>query len=222
MTKHPRVAAGLTSSPARHGAVAALVLLLAVARCGRGSDGSESPQGEPAAAAPVAQDVSSERAEPRSPDAAAESERAVVVSFVFTEVDLDAYELGLAHETELVRAAQERALSATTPEERGAATQAQWEDATAPEGARVAGVPVERYRATREAVNHVLETLDFQGKIDGPMELDTIRATPEMRERLRRDPFGELPPQSAAALKARLGELVPLWSQYVELTAVAG
>ncbi|HWJ22797.1 MAG TPA: hypothetical protein VNS52_10645, partial [Gemmatimonadaceae bacterium] len=139
-----------------------------------------------------------------------------------TEADLDAYERGLTKEIELVRAAQERERTATTPQARGEAMQAQWKEQTMPGGAQSAGLPLERYGRVRETVNHVLETLDFQGRIDGPLSMDTTHATPEMRQRLTSDPFVALPPASAAALRARLDRLVPLWGQYVRLTAVAG
>ena len=143
-------------------------------------------------------------------------------AFAFTDADLDAFERGLAKETELVKAAKARESAATTPEERGLATQAQWKEQTAPEAAKSLGVSPERYAQTRETVNRVLETLDFQGKIDGPLELDTARAAPEMRQRLMADPFAELAPSSAAALRARLDRIVPVWVEYVRLTAVAG
>lgn len=143
-------------------------------------------------------------------------------SSAFTEADLDAYERGFAKEIELVRAAQQTLESATTAEERGEAIQWQWESRTAPEGARAAGLPVERYRAVRTTVNRVLETLDFQGKIEGPKSIDMERASPQMRQRLAGDPLAELPPASAAALRARLDRLARLWSEYVSLTAVAG
>jgi hypothetical protein len=54
------------------------------------------------------------------------------------------------------------------------------------------------------------------------MELDTTRASPEAKARMRSDPFAELPPESAAALRARLDQLVPVWIEYVRLTATAG
>jgi hypothetical protein len=185
----------------------ALLLVLPPAACGRGADRSEASGDRPGAGS-VAE----------SPAASARSGQ----PFAFTEADLDAYERGLAKEMELVRAAQERERTAKTPEERAQATQAQWEDQTIPEGARSAGVPEQRYRQTRETVNRVLQTLDFQGKIDGPMEMDTAHASPAMRQRLTTDPFAELAPASATALRARMDRLVPLWSQYVRLTAVAG
>jgi hypothetical protein len=143
-------------------------------------------------------------------------------AFAFTEADLDAYERGLKKETELVLAAQKRGEAATTPEERGKAAQGEWEDQTAPEAARLIGVSPERYRQVRKTVNRVLETLDFQGKIDGPMEMNMDLASPEMKARLTSDPFSELAPASAAALKARMDRIVPVWVEYAKLTAVHG
>jgi hypothetical protein len=140
----------------------------------------------------------------------------------FTVADLDAYERGLAKEIELVRAAQQRQSTAKTPEERGAAMQAQWKEQTIPEGARSAGMPEDRYTRVRETVNDVLQILDFQGEIDGPMQIDTARASADMKRRLATDPLADLSPESAAALRARMDRLVPLWIQYVTLTAVGG
>lgn len=140
----------------------------------------------------------------------------------FTAADLDGYERGFAREIELVRAAQERQRTATTPQARGEAMQAQRTDQTIPEGARSAGMSAERYQQVRESVHGVLRTLDFQGKIDGPMRMDTARATPEMRRQLASDPLAELPPASAAALRERLDRLAPPWSEYARLTAVGG
>ena len=140
----------------------------------------------------------------------------------FDEADVDAVARGLAREAELVREAQARASAAATPAERGAAMQAQWKEQTMPGGAEAAGMSLERYASVREAITATLQTLDFQGRIDGPMQLDTSRATPEMRRRLEADAYAELPAASASALRARLDQLVPVWAAYVELTAVGG
>lgn len=91
-----------------------------------------------------------------------------------------------------------------------------------PGGAEAAGLPLERYAEIREAITQTLQTLDFQGKIEGPMQLDTSRATPEMRQRLESDAFASLPAGSAAALRSRLDQLAPIWRTYIELTAVGG
>ena len=142
--------------------------------------------------------------------------------YAFTEADLDAWERGLAHEIALVRAAQARASAAATPQARGEAIQAQWAEATVPQAAQQLGAAGAHYAATRRTVHHVLETLDFQGKIDGPMQLDTTRLAPKQRARLTVDPYAGLAPASAAALQARLDRVVPRWIEYVNLTAVAG
>jgi len=142
--------------------------------------------------------------------------------FAFTDADLDAYEKGLRKEIELVQAAKVRGDSAKTPAERGAASQASFETSTAPAAAQALGVPVDRYQATRRTVNRVFETLDFQGRIAGPMELDTARASPEMKQRLASDPFAELAPASATALRARLDALSAVWIEYMNLVAVNG
>jgi hypothetical protein len=184
----------------------ALVLpfILLSTACG-GKDAEDGGAGAPAASA--------------APDAGGtEGERAAT----FTEADLDAYKRGFAREIELVREAQERARTATTPQARAEAAQAGWETATIPGGAEAAGMPLERYREIRETVHHVMQTLDFQGKIDGPMSMDTTNAPPEMRRRLTSDAYEGLPASSAAALRARMDGLVPLWSEYINLVAVAG
>lgn len=140
----------------------------------------------------------------------------------FDIAEVDAFARGLARETELVREAQARARAAATAEERGDAMQAQWKEQTIPGGAEAAGMSVERYAAIREAITGTLQTLDFQGRIEGPMQLDTSRATPEMRRRLEADAYADLPAASASALRARLDRLAPIWATYVELTAVGG
>ena len=183
----------------------AIALLTIASACGDGSSdraasgAAPSSGGEPAAAA---------TAEATTRDLSAE--------------DLDAYAKGLARETELVRAAQERAQAATTPQARGEAQQAQWEDQTIPEGAKASGLSAERYRVVRNTVNTTFQWLDFQGKIDGPMQLDTATAPPDMKARLTRDPFAALSPASRAELQAQMNRLVPAWIEYVKLTAVAG
>jgi hypothetical protein len=183
-----------------------LVLFAVVAACGSDAEpaGSSAGSATPSSAAP---------AEPAAAGATAAE---------LTAADLDAYVKGLARETELVRAAQERARAATTPQARGEAQQAQWEDQTIPEGAKAAGLSPERYRAVRTTVHSTFQWLDFQGKIDGPMERDTAHATPDMKARFGRDPFAELSPTSREALQAQLNRLVPPWIEYVKLTAVAG
>ena len=129
---------------------------------------------------------------------------------------------GLRREIEAVRAAQKQATVAKNAQERGMAMQAQWEDATVPQGAETAGLPVDRYRELRTTVNEVFKTLDFQDKINGPLSIDLSRVDAATKERLSRDPFSDLPPPSATALRERMDRLVPIWIEYVSLVAVAG
>jgi hypothetical protein len=139
-----------------------------------------------------------------------------------TAEGLEALARGLTKEVEAVRAAQQKSASATTPEERGEAIQASFESATIPQGAEAAGLPVDQYRALRETVVGIFRTLDFQGKIDGPLSIDLSRADAATKERISRDPFADLSPGSAAALRSQMDRLVPIWVEYVSLTAVAG
>ena len=168
--------------------------------------------------ADTAADTGSSAAPPASATAATSPD----APFAFTDADLDAYERGMRKEIELVLAAKARGDSAKTPAERGAASQATFETTTAPAAAQAIGASVERYEATRRTVNRVLQTLDFQGKIPGPTELDTANASPDMKQRLASDPFAELAPASAALLRARLEPLSKVWIEYMTLVAVSG
>jgi len=140
----------------------------------------------------------------------------------FTAADLEQFERGLSREIEAVKAAQKRQSAATTAQERGAAMQAQFEIATIPAGAEASGFAEARYREIRDRVDRVLTILDFQDKIDGPLSVDLARADPETKRRVAGDAFAELPSDAAAALRARMDRLVPLWIEYKKLVAVAG
>jgi hypothetical protein len=135
---------------------------------------------------------------------------------------LTAYERGIRREAEAVRVAQRRSSEAKTPQERGEAIQASFEHATIPLGAEAAGLDVDRYRVLRESVNEIFRTLDIQGKIDGPISMDLSRVDEATKQRLARDPFGDLPAASAEALRSHMDRLVPVWIEYVNLTAVSG
>ncbi len=191
----------MTTAPFAAGTSIAGILLIAAVGCG----GAGEKGAEPAAAGE------------RTP-VASSATRVVEL----TSDTLAAYQRGLTREIEAVRAAQQKSGTATTPQARGEAIQAAFEHATIPQGAEAAGLPVEQYREVREAINEIFRTLDFQGKIDGPLSMDLSRADDQTKQRLARDPFADLSPQSAAALRAQMDRLVPVWIEYVTLTAVAG
>ena len=181
--------------------VAALTVALASVGCS-GTNGPEQTAQTSSAGAPAAQAGSKQ--------------------VTFTEADLDQFERGLRSEIDAVKAAQQKAASAKTAQERGQAIQAQWETATIPAGATASGLPEQRYRDIREKVDRVLTILDFQGKIDGPLSIDLERADADMKARVAGDAFVELPPDAATALRARMDRLVPVWIEYKKLVAVAG
>ena len=140
----------------------------------------------------------------------------------FTEDDLERLERGLRSEIEAVKAARAKAAAATTAQERGAAVQAEWDTATIPLGAKASSLSEARYRDVRGVVDRVFTTLDFQGKIDGPLSIDLERADPQMKARVSGDAFAGVSPNAAMALRSRMDRLVPIWSEYKTLVAVAG
>ena len=142
--------------------------------------------------------------------------------YAFTQDELVAFERGFRTEIDAVRQARQAAAAAQDAQARGRALQAQWESATATQGAAAAGLDEQRYREVRTAVLDVLRTLDFQGKIEGPLSMDLSRADEATKAKLAGDAFAALPSDSAAALRARLDHLVPLWAEYMTLTAVSG
>lgn len=162
-------------------------------------------------------DASKDAAVP--PESGAPAGRVAPVDFGHEE--LEAYEKGIIAETELAVAAEAKAASAATPEARAAAAQAKWESATIPAAAKQVGLSEGRYREVRGAIHRAFENLDYQGKIDGPMAMDTMLASPPLKARLTADPFGHLTPSAAAGLKGRLDRLTPLWIKYVRLTAAS-
>ena len=145
-----------------------------------------------------------------------------VKQVTFTEADLDKIALGLRAEVDAVKAAQKKAAAAKTAQERGEAIQAQFESATMREGAKAAGLAEARYREIREKVDYVFTTLDFQGKIDGPMSVDLARSDAATKARVAGDAFADLSAPSAQALKAKMERLVPAWIEYKTLVAVGG
>ena len=184
----------------RRGFVAALCASgLTLSACGGDTSGRATPTGSPATTA-------------SSSAAAAE----------LTDETLSALERGLRREIQAVKVAQQRSREAKTAQERGEAIQASFEDATMLQGAETAGMPIEQYRAVRHTVDQIFRTLDVQGKIDGPISMDLTRVDEAAKQRLLRDPFEDLSAASAASLRAHMDRLVPIWIDYVNLTAVAG
>ena len=193
-----------------HSSVRALPIAMLLFAAATGCGGSDAPAAAGEGEARVDANASESQASGRTAPAE------------LTAADLNAWERGMKAEIAAVRAAGDRAASASTPQERADAASAGWERATIPQGAETAGLAVDRYRQVRETVNEVFRTLDFQGKIDGPLSIDLSRVDPATKERLARDPFADLPGNSAAVLREQMDRLLPVWIEYVTLTAVAG
>ena len=54
------------------------------------------------------------------------------------------------------------------------------------------------------------------------LSIDLERADADTKARVSGDAFAGVPPEAATALRARMDRLVPLWSEYKKLVAVAG
>ena len=139
-----------------------------------------------------------------------------------TAADVDGFVKGITKETELVHEGQERAKVAATAVERGNAIQSTFEENTMKNAVEASGLPLERYRLVRQTLSRLLTTLDFQGKIDGPQSVDTAHADAEMKGRLASDPYSALDSGSAEIVKSKLSTIIPVWIQYITLTAVNG
>lgn len=95
-------------------------------------------------------------------------------------------------------------------------------DAESAEVLAAAGMSAADYLAVRRCVDQVFNTLNFQGRIGPPRSINLELAGEEMKRRLAGDPFDELPPASAEALRRHMDALVPSWSDIVAMTAQHG
>jgi len=124
---------------------------------------------------------------------------------------LDAYAKGLRKEVEIIRRPGRGTHYGVTISQYGD---------EGPEVVAAAGLSHEDYRAVQDVVDRVFTTLNFQGKIGPPRSIDLEKADPVWRERLAGDPFDDLSPSSAKALRDHMDVLVPPWSEIVGMTAL--
>lgn len=133
---------------------------------------------------------------------------------VLTDANLEAYARALAKQAEIIR----RPGRGT---HYGVTVSAYDLEGESGEVLEAAGMTAQEYRAVDRVVDPVFTTLNFQGEIGPPRSID-LEAAPEWKERLEGDPFADLAPESAAALRRHMDTLVPLWSDIVGLTAQHG
>ena len=131
-----------------------------------------------------------------------------------TDANLEAYARALAKQAEIIR----RPGRGT---HYGVIMSAYDMDGESGEVLKAAGMTAQEFHAVDDLVDPVFTTLNFQGEIGPPRSID-LEAAPEWKERLEGDPFADLAPESAAALRRHMDTLVPLWSDIVGLTAQHG
>ncbi|HZW19233.1 MAG TPA: hypothetical protein VFF71_10555 [Luteimonas sp.] len=177
---------------------ALLVVAVALATC-RGAPEPDGPPVAPAASTGAGDDAGA--GAPARPGEAVE----------LTPALLEAYAKGLRREVEVIRRPGRGTHYGVTVSKYGE---------EGPEVIRAAGLSHEDYRAVQDVVDRVFTTLNFQGKIGPARSIDLEKADPVWRERLAGDPFDELSPASAKALRDHMDILVPPWSEIVEMTAL--
>lgn len=141
--------------------------------------------------------------------------------FVLTASDLDIYERGMRGGIARLEQAAEEKRAARSGTDTLQAMAVVVGSTLDQHMAQAAGVPLERFRAIREAVDEVLGKLQMGG-LHAQMreQMDTTNVPPEQREAMREnlrqmeaawgDPYGSLTPEAAEALRARADELAQL------------
>jgi len=181
-------------------AVALLAITVALARCTT----DPAPHGEPASTGTGGSRADGGTTATGPADAKA--------AFELTPALLQGYAKGLRKEAEIIRRPGRGTHYGVTISKYGEEGR---------EAVAASGLSLDDYRAIRDLVNPVFTTLNFQGKIGPPRSMDLERA-PEWKQRLAGDPFDELSPSSAQALRDHMDILVPPWSEIIALTAQHG
>ena len=201
----------------------ALAIALTATACGR--DEPESDDASATAESAPADDGAAESAAAPAPAApvgvvappADPYDRPLVVS------DIDAYARGVKAEIEALAPKVAAVVAAREKKDDAAETMALLDLSTPldEQAAVAAGLMPERYRHVRDAIDQVVSKKQMgeamQPQIAAMEQADTTGFTEEQKEQARRniaemkamwaDPYAELPPDVAAAMKARAAEL---------------
>lgn len=188
----------------RMAAIAGLVALLAITVALAGCSNDPAPGTESAPPAAAGSGTAGD-APAMGPDDGKEA-------FELTPALLQAYAKGLRKEVEIIRRPGRGTHYGVTISKYGE---------EGPEVVAASGLSHEQYRAVGEVVDRIFTTLNFQGKIGPARSIDLERA-PEWKQRLAGDPFDELSPASAKALREHMDILVPPWSEIIRMTAQSG
>lgn len=124
-----------------------------------------------------------------------------------TDARLLGYARGLEKEAEIIKRPDR-----SKPDHMGVYISRHNPDEECREVLAAAGMDADEYLAVGRVVDQVFNMLTFQGKLEPRRSLDLERASEEMRRRIQGDPFDELPPASAAALRRHYEALATPWS----------
>ena len=131
-----------------------------------------------------------------------------------TDELLQAYARGLEKEAEIIRRPG-RAL----PSHMRVQVSARYPDKEADEVLEAAGLSAARFIAIGQLVEPVLDMLTFQGKLEPRRSLDLADVDEDTRRRFAADPFDQLPPDSASALRRNLEPVSRPWTAIVRQVA---
>lgn len=120
---------------------------------------------------------------------------------------LQAYARGLEKEAEIIKRH-----GRAKPSHMGVYISRRNPDAECQEVLAAADMAADDYAAVAVAVDSVFDILSFQGKLEPRRSLDLERASQDLRRRMAGDPFDELTPESAAALRRNYARLAAPWS----------
>lgn len=206
--------------------------MLAASGCKRGDTNvarTDSALADTAAATvPAAPDAASTAAADSAAAVSTGSAAGGAVDAPMTVEDVDRYERGVKAEIDAARKAVEDRKRARTSNDSLSAQFAALEQATVEAGARAAGVSVERYRALNGVMDRVLGARQMGAAMQKQAkQMDTTGLSAEDRARVREgmaqahaafaDPYKDLPPDVAAAVKQRADQLDALRMQLLKL-----
>lgn len=134
-----------------------------------------------------------------------------------TDARLLGYARGLEKEAEIIKRPDR-----SKPDHMGVYISRHNPDEECREVLAAAGMDADEYLAVGRVVDQVFNMLTFQGKLEPKRSLDLERASEEMRRRIQGDPFDELPPASAAALRRHYEALTAPWSTITRQLAQFG
>jgi len=208
------------------------IVALTLAAALLGACGKDKPEAATSAAA-QAETAPPQAAAPAVAPAAAAPTPVAAKSFVLAVADLDLYEQGLDKENALVKAAMERARSASSDAEKLDAKFAATPRQTETEAAGALGVDAGHYRKVKEAVNQILGTQEmnaalekqFQGMNSEGLSEELKASIEQNKANLRAslaDPFKDITPEVVSEFQARQARLAALRAENIGLLMNAG